>query len=305
MKVAVIMSTYNGQKYLNEQIDSILNQEGVKIELFIRDDGSSDGTMNILKKYEDVYPNVHVNIGQNIGFRNSFIMELRKAIGFDYYAFSDQDDYWERKKLDAACKMIAEYSQTKDTPIVYYSNLSVADENLKIYRKTKLEYRKHCLESLVMRRSIAGCTMAFNAEMWKLICKVETSDAMLMRGHDSFILSLCYAVGGTVICDSNAYIRYRQHGDNTSGGSQGVVQRLKKEWTALVSKKGFEPAIAKSILDNWGELISDNVRRSLELISRNNENAGCRLIILISRKFTTGDLKLTMLGKFRAIAGLL
>lgn len=304
MKVAVIMSTYNGKKYLNEQIDSILNQEGVKSELFIRDDGSSDGTTDILKKYEDAYPNVHVDMGQNIGFRNSFMMELRKAIGFDYYAFSDQDDYWERKKLIAACKMIAEYSQAQNTPIVYYSNLSVADENLNIYKKTKLEYRKHCLESLVMRRSIAGCTMVFNAEMWKLICKVETSDAMLMRGHDSFIISLCYAVGGTVICDSNAYIRYRQHGDNTSGGSQGAVQRLKKEWTALVSKKGGEPAIAKSILDNWGELISDN-KRSLELISRNNENAGYRFIILISRKFTTGDLKLTMLGKFRAIAGLL
>jgi rhamnosyltransferase len=305
VKVAVIMSTYNGQKYLNEQIESILNQEGVKIELFIRDDGSSDGTKDILKKYEDTFSNVHVNMGQNIGFRKSFIMELRRAIGFDYYAFSDQDDYWDRKKLNAACKMIAEYSQVKDTPIVYYSNLSVADENLNIYRKTKLENRKHCLESLVMRRSIAGCTMAFNAEMWKLICKAETSDAMLMRGHDSFIMSLCYAIGGTVICDSNAYIRYRQHGDNTSGGSRGVVQRLKKEWTALFDKKGFEPAVAKSILDNWDELINDNVRSSLELISRNNENVGCRFLILISRKFTTGDLKLTVLGKFRAFAGLL
>lgn len=111
---------------------------------------------------------------------------------------------------------------------VYYSNLNVADANLNIYRTTKLQNRKKSLESLVMRRSIAGCTMVFNECLWDKIAKVDVTDDMLKRGHDSFILSLCYALGGAVICDPNAYIRYRQHTSNTSGSSHGAAQRIKK-----------------------------------------------------------------------------
>lgn len=76
MRVAVIMSTYNGEKYISEQIDSILSQTGVEVELFIRDDGSKDNTVKIIEEYEQKHSNVHVDIGINLGFRQSFIQEL-------------------------------------------------------------------------------------------------------------------------------------------------------------------------------------------------------------------------------------
>lgn len=303
MKVAVIMSTYDGEKYIKEQIDSILNQTGVEVELFIRDDGSKDNTVKIIKEYEKNHSNVHAEIGTNLGFRQSFIQKLLSVNGYEYYAFSDQDDYWEKEKLYNACLKLQEVADK--TPAVYYSNLNVADANLNIYRTTSLQKRKKSLESLVMRRSIAGCTMIFNGCLWEKIAKVEITDDMLKRGHDSFILSLCYALGGTVVFDPNAYIRYRQHNSNTSGSSHGVICRIKKEWNTLMRKKGTEPAIARSLLDNWGQEMMPETIKVLQLIVLSEASIMARLRIVMSRKFATGNIVLTVVGKLKALFGLL
>lgn len=305
MRVAVVMSTYNGQKYLREQINSILQQVDVEVELFIRDDGSNDETLSILYEYSAKHKNVHVHKGENIGFRKSFMEELKIAEGFEYYAFSDQDDFWEDEKLKKGCETIQESIQNKSKPAVYYSNLYVADEQLKIYRKTKLEKRRHTLESNVLRRSIAGCTMIFNAAMWNCINKKTITTDMLCRGHDSFIISLCYAVGGIVVCDSNAYIRYRQHSNNTSGSSHGIKQRIQKEWSVFINKKGTEPKIAESILKNWNEDLDHAARKSLTCIAKCNTDLHCRIKILFSPAFTTGDLRLTALGKLKVAMGII
>lgn len=303
MKVAVIMSTYNGEKYIREQIDSILNQTDVEVELFIRDDGSKDTTVKIIEEYEQMYSNVHVDIGINLGFRQSFIQELLSARGYEYYSFSDQDDYWEKEKLYQACLKLQKVKNGR--PAVYYSNLNVADANLNVYRTTKLQNRKKSLESLVMRRSIAGCTMVFNEHLWNKIAEVDVTDDMLKRGHDSFILSLCYALGGTVICDPNAYIRYRQHTSNTSGSSHGAIQRIKKEWGMLVKKRGTEPAIARSLLENWEKEMRPEEIKALQLIAQSESSIPTRLKIVASGKFTSGNLCLTVAGKMKALFGLL
>ena len=303
MKVAVIMSTYNGEKYISEQIDSILNQTGVEVELFIRDDGSKDNTVKIIEEYRQKHNNVHVDTGINLGFRQSFIQELLSVRGYEYYSFSDQDDYWEKEKLYQACLKLQEVKTGK--PAVYYSNLNVADANLNVYRTTKLQNRKKSLESLVMRRSIAGCTMVFNECLWDKIAEVDITDDMLKRGHDSFILSLCYALGGTVICDPNAYIRYRQHTSNTSGSSHGVVQRITKEWSMLVKKRGTEPAIARSLLENWKREMRPEEIKELQLIAQSESSIPARLKIVASGKFVTGNLSLTVAGKMKALFGLL
>lgn len=206
----------------------------------------------------------------NLGFRQSFMQELLKVDGFDYYAFSDQDDFWEQEKLIQGCIKLEKIPG--NMPAVYYSNLKVADENLNVYHTTKLQDRKQSLGSLVMRRSIAGCTIVFNKCMWKKIASVKVTDDMLKRGHDSFILSLCYSVGGTVVCDANAYIRYRQHTSNTSGSSHGLVHRLNKEWDILFKKKGTEPAIARSLLENWKEDIKPKEKNELQLVNNSENN---------------------------------
>lgn len=102
--VQVVMSTYNGEKYLKEQIDSILSQEGVDVRLYIRDDGSSDRTTDILASYQE-HKNVKIEKGNNLGFAKSFLTALDECDEADYYAFSDQDDVWEKDKLSTAIEI--------------------------------------------------------------------------------------------------------------------------------------------------------------------------------------------------------
>ena len=102
-KVIVLMSTYNGEQYIKEQIESILNQTYSNMELYIRDDGSKDQTVAILKKYEQD-GKLHFSQGKNMGFINSFFEVMRTSGEADYYAWCDQDDVWLPEKIERAVK---------------------------------------------------------------------------------------------------------------------------------------------------------------------------------------------------------
>lgn len=305
--VAVVMSTYNEEKYLTEQIDSILSQKDVHVELFIRDDGSADSTRNIISDYAGHYGNIHVDFGENVGLARSFIQVLSSASECDYYAFSDQDDYWEPEKLSAATKLIRqkESGQGKNLPILYYSNLNISDSRLNIIHKTKFEARVHSLGSVITRRSIADCTMMMNAKLHSLVKSRTITDNMLAQNHDSFIISLAYSAGGTVICDSEAYIRYGQHGRNSAGSPLGLVGRIKKEWKHITDESGREAKIARAILEAYGHDVTPEAHRTLETVAGYKENFMSRLKIIFSPEFRTGDLRLTLFGKFKALFGLL
>ena len=98
MKVLVLMSTYNGEKYLREQIDSILGQRGVEVSLLVRDDGSTDATLTTLDEYKES-GRLDYYCGNNLGPARSFMHLLQNAPASDFYAFSDQDDKWMDDKL--------------------------------------------------------------------------------------------------------------------------------------------------------------------------------------------------------------
>lgn len=301
------MSTYNGEKYLTEQIDSILAQKNVHVELFIRDDGSKDSTRNIISDYAGRYDNVHVDFGENVGAARSFIQALTSASECEYYAFSDQDDYWEPEKLSSAVKIIRqkENEQGKNLPILYYSNLNISDSRLNIIRKTKFEGRVHSLGSVITRRSLAGCTMMMNVKLHSLIKSRPITDNMLAQNHDGFIVSLVYSVGGAVICDSESYIRYRQHGSNIAGSPLNFAGRVKKEWRSLTDNSGSEARIARAILETYSGEITPEARSMLETVAGYRGNIISRLKIVFSPEFRTGDFRLTLVGKFKALFGLL
>lgn len=104
--VQVLLSSYNGENYIREQLDSILNQEGVEIQLLIRDDGSTDGTRSILAEYEQQWNNISVIYGMNVGVISSFFLLLEQAGEYPYIAFADQDDVWLKQKLKRAVERI-------------------------------------------------------------------------------------------------------------------------------------------------------------------------------------------------------
>ena len=127
MRVAVLMSTYNGENYMKEQIESILNQRGnFELDLWVRDDGSTDATKKILMQYE-IEKKLHWYEGRNLKPALSFMDLIKHCENYDYYAFADQDDYWMPDKLLTGIMQIKDIK----TPSLYCSNAELVDDNLK------------------------------------------------------------------------------------------------------------------------------------------------------------------------------
>ena len=159
-KVFVILSAYNGEKYLRQQVESILAQTGVAVTLLIRDDGSQDGTPDLMKDIQTVNGNVRCVYGENIGFRCSFYNMLLEADDtYDYYAFSDQDDVWDADKLSRAVEML---EQTEDSVKLYASGLRVVNEDMEFMYNNTFPGLRTTYGAALSRQRIAGCTMVFD-----------------------------------------------------------------------------------------------------------------------------------------------
>ena len=197
--VQVVMSTYNGEKYLKEQIDSILSQEGVDVRLYIRDDGSSDRTTDILASYQE-HKNVKIEKGNNLGFAKSFLTALDECDEADYYAFSDQDDVWEKDKLSTAIEILEEESQS--TPLLYCSALQRVDENLNPLHVQSYHGLRINLPSMLTRGRLAGCTFVFNNTLRNL---VKNTDVEVVRNFDE-IIAMGAFMGKEEPQDSTTYV---------------------------------------------------------------------------------------------------
>lgn len=301
-KIAVMLSTYNGALYLSQQIDSLLNQD-IPIDIFIRDDGSTDKTIDILKEYEFL-DCIHISYGPNLGYKKSFMTMLTNIGNYDYYAFCDQDDIWLPGKLSSAIRLI-DSDTCSSTPALYYSNLKKCDKFLNVYKETNLDKRVMSLQSNILRRSIAGCTIVINNALQQLVTTIGIKDRLLLQGHDSYLVSLCYAVNGSVICDANSYILYRQHNDNTSGSTNGIFKRIKKELSGLFDSASNEYTLAKAMIECCGDIIfPENMAVLKEFVSYKTSLA-TRFKIMLSPKYTTGNLVLTILGKIKVLLGIL
>ena len=224
--VAVLMSTYNGERFIREQIESILNQIDVDLNLFIRDDHSNDSTVDIIKEYEKKYPEkIFIKTGDNIGPGYSF-MDLVQTIPdtFDFYAYSDQDDIWLKNKLICAVNKL----QTSDIPTLYCSNQT-------LYVNGQATGNRHTdipncsLKATLCRNDFSGCTMVFNNSLEKILRKIPFSTfPMRYRLHDTWTCLLAWLYG-TVIYDENSYILYRIHENNTVGlRKRTIKQRIER-----------------------------------------------------------------------------
>lgn len=238
--VAVVMSTYNGEKYLREQLDSILCQAGVEVSLFVRDDGSSDGTKGILSDYAEKYGNVHVEFAENVGVGESFMNALYSTPDtFDYYAFADQDDIWLKEKLSVATEVLEESGKS-----LYASNQENVDKDgnsLGLRWKQNDERVFLTPEGIISTNVLCGCTMVFTNEFKRIIADraVRPSSVVLrLKNHDGWI-ALIAAMSEAIVYDNNSYIKYRQHGNNVVGAYKtSFGKKLKAKF-----KKLFRPEL--------------------------------------------------------------
>lgn len=257
--VAVLMSTYNGAEYLREQIESILQQKGVKVELYIRDDGSTDETLSILEEYND-YDNIHVNFAENKGVIASF-MELLYIVPkeYEYYAFSDQDDYWLEEKLKVAVDKIKD----NNIPQLYFSRKTYVDAKLQPLPLKDYDVRGTSIGFALMNSCASGCTMVFNKLLHDKLC-LSHPDSKYMSMHDAWVYIVAAAIG-EVIYDSNSYILYRQHGDNVTLLSTEIRNSPWKHWklrfkTLLDRRHDHRRSYyAQQVLDGFCDELDDKV----------------------------------------------
>ena len=200
--ILVLMSTYNGEKYLKEQIDSILAQKNVEVTIRVRDDGSTDGTIRILEEYQKC-GKLNWYSSTNMGPAKSFLDLVYNApLKYDYYAFCDQDDYWKEDKLYKAIERLEHFD---DKPALYHCELEIVDENLEHIKMTRNCNKTKFIDQTLMVFYIPGCTMVFNNCLMRKI-QERKPEFDLITMHDCWLYYICLGIGGKIISDKNAYM---------------------------------------------------------------------------------------------------
>lgn len=233
INVAILLSTYNGEKFLEEQIDSILLQSYKNWSLYIRDDGSSDNTINIINTYTKNNTNIHfINDTKRKGACMSF-MWLLNEINSDYYMFCDQDDVWLPNKIEISINTIIAAEKKSDIPIILHTDLIIVDKEKRIisnsfwkYTKLKQNYLSQ-FNYLGVCNGVTGCTMMLNNKAKQIAFPISSKAPM----HDYWI-ALKVSQSGKIIYLDTPTILYRQHGKNEVGAkstdSGYFFARLKK-----------------------------------------------------------------------------
>lgn len=241
-KVCILLSTYNGDKFIEEQLESLLAQDFPNVSILIRDDGSRDRTVEILKEYSSRFPSIKCIFGENVGVKKSFWSLIEAASDdFDYYAFCDQDDYWLPAKLAVGVDSLKDKNPL--TPLMYCSSLTVTDSNL-VPVRTAVPPRFVGLGNLLVENFITGCTVVINRSARAVILLNNTSNYCM---HDWWI-ALLIAVSGELVCDEKSEILYRQHGGNSVGVASGTFKRLRDGVTLI-----FRP---DRKFDVYGQILS-------------------------------------------------
>tara|TARA_B100000886_G_scaffold54682_1_gene33563 strand:- start:30579 stop:31424 length:846 start_codon:yes stop_codon:yes gene_type:complete len=227
-KVEILLATYNGEKFLCEQLDSIVNQEYKSWNLLIHDDGSIDNTISILNEYQNTYPNkIRLLNDQKIfasASKNFFHLIESRSTKANLYCLCDQDDIWDKNKL----KLIIErYNLIDDEmPVLIHSDLSLIDSNGKLLEKSHnklINFQKNLItkSTVLYYNPVPGCAMCINST---LANKISYSKYMVM--HDWWILLSAIYKNTTVLYIKTPLVKYRQHSTNVLGYKKIYIFKL-------------------------------------------------------------------------------
>lgn len=250
-KVQILMSTYNGEKYLREQIDSILSQKGVEVHLLVRDDGSKDNTVNILKEYTGI----EVIEAQNVCATKSFLNLIVLAGDYEFYAFADQDDVWDDNKLSIAVEKLERYN----CPAIYSGNTRLVDKDLhEIKCETLVPITT--LGSAIVKNYVTGCTTVFNHE---LMLRLKEHNPQYAPFHDWWANLVCLSIGGVSLYDAEAHMKYRQHGNNVVSGNDSFVKKWKSRFHKFMNGQYRRDKMSAEIVENYMAYISQENKKTL------------------------------------------
>ncbi|BBM65851.1 hypothetical protein VA249_24970 [Vibrio alfacsensis] len=231
-RVDVLLSTYNGQDFISEQIESILTQTYKNVRLIIRDDGSNDRTVDIINAYEKKYDNVlFIGSGQNLGSTKSFFSLLTQSTS-QYVMFCDQDDIWLPGKVLNCVEFIESKTDLETIPSLVYTDLLPVDSHLNEISDSFLVSGSHYFgsdfpcEQRLANNSVAGCTILMNDLARDLLLKVGFPSCKVV--HDHWV-AIVVSYFGRVLFLEKKDILYRQHDKNQVGSMDvDIAYFLKK-----------------------------------------------------------------------------
>lgn len=293
--IDILMATYNGETFLREQLDSILRQSNTEWRLIIRDDCSTDNTVQIVQTYCKRYPDKFVLIQADVpsgSAQNNFfqlIKYLQEYGTADYIMFADQDDVWLLQKIQLTLNKIYELENRygADMPLLVHTELTVVDAELKIinpsmFTMQNMDAKRDKLNNILVQNIVTGCTMMVNKPLMDMVTEIPQHAIM----HDMWLALIAAAFGQIGFVDKPT-ILYRQHGSNANGAKrvkslkyvarklsnitdvhQGLAKQYRQANEFAQIYQDILPAKQQDMLNAYGALICSNPLQRVALLTK-------------------------------------
>jgi glycosyltransferase involved in cell wall biosynthesis len=276
-QVTVLMSTYNGGKFLQQQLNSLYEQTYPNVKILVRDDGSTDATRELLTNERLRGAIEQLEGDNNLGAIGSFFELLRQAARTKtaYVAFCDQDDIWYANKIERAVSALA---LATNRPTLYCSRLEIVNEQLQTI-ELSAKPRKIGFGNALVENIAVGCTMVLNRKAIDLLCEQTLPSHVYVHDWWCYLVIACF---GDVIFDDDALIKYRQHSGNAIGAATNPIGVLKRKLARLFNARRWisEQAVV------FEELFSDRLPPAqhalLALLTKAKSSFWCRTRLVLS-----------------------
>ena len=274
----IVMSTYNGKAYLQEQLESVLRQTVSDFLLLIRDDGSSDGTGDLLREISD--PRVRLVQGENLGPAGSFfaLLDAARQENADFVFFCDQDDIWMPDKLE---RLLAEMGKCPAGPALVFSDFAMIDgsgsvtgDSYTAMAQLRIPADGNFFPKLLAQPYVFGCASVLNRELLELVKDPPAGIEM----YDCWI-ALVASLLGTVRYLPQSTIYHRFHSSNATGrsGMNSLAARVRRV-TQNFQKQAENTALrlhqAQLLMDRYGDILSDAQRKMLLELAKAGKTGG-------------------------------
>jgi glycosyltransferase involved in cell wall biosynthesis len=291
------MSVFNGEKYVAEQIDSILCQESVNVKLWVRDDGSTDSTASLISEKYANDDRVFIQKGKNLGACKSFIEAVFSCnfVG-DYYGFSDADDVWVTDKIKHSIDQLKK--DGSDIPVAVSTRLQIVDEFLAPIGYTKIPRKGLIFKNAIVETVASGASILMNEQAFKLVRSVRPSHAVM---HDAWVY-LVISAFGKFIYSEYPTIKYRQHGSNVFGASRSLKKKIASRFSRLSSVSPFRVQ-AEDFMHCFGKSLSKENYVILDKYCNHHRSFQRRVMFALNPTVSFQSAKASIYLRFLSLLG--
>lgn len=268
-KLCILLASYNGEKYISEQLDSIINQTYKNWELIIRDDGSKDETMTILNKYEKKDERIKIlrDDKGNLGFLKNF-EELLFNAKEEFVLFSDQDDFWLKSKLEKFVEKIRDLDEkVLSKPLLVHCNSLVCDEKLEVIKEKFIDSKiakKNNSNIYFFEYIVQGSTSMVNKKMIKESLPFLKNVTL----HDRYFHLLSQFLGTRIFIDESL-VKYRQHERNAIGASKSILKKIMNKRYFYIEDRKLIEEIKEKYIKCLRKRDLNDIEKYLEVTDRN------------------------------------